>query len=149
MLWAPTLQRTSINHFAHVVDAVMSYYLIGYGNMPFLEMIVNQYCKNLENYVPHLIKLFWVYYKTNISSVNVLHEILGNGIFLTSQTCILPHFNFPQVISDLELIFFFFFKIPTNVFLWRNSFTTSIRIVHVSVLAKIQSTKWVFKRFKC
>lgn len=62
--------------------------------MPFLEMIVNQYCKeSQEDYVLHLIKLF--YYKTNISSVDVLHGILGNGIFLTS----LKHICYPTSIS--------------------------------------------------
>ena len=55
----PSKEPLLVYHFACLVDAVMSYYLIGYGNMPCFEMIVNQYCKETqENYVLYLIKLF-------------------------------------------------------------------------------------------
>lgn len=69
----PTKDPPLVYHFACLVDVNMIYYLIGYGNMPFLEMIVSKcYKESQENYVLHLIKLFCVYHKTNLSPVGVI-----------------------------------------------------------------------------
>lgn len=82
--WPPKMLL--VHNFACLVDAGMIYYLIGYGNMPFLEMIVKCY-KESQNSVLHLIKLFWVYYETNVPSVDLLYRIPGNwdifNFFLT------------------------------------------------------------------
>lgn len=50
----------------------MIYCLIGYGNMPFIGMVVTKYKESQENYEFHLIKLFAVYYQTNVSLADVI-----------------------------------------------------------------------------
>lgn len=65
----------------------------------------------------------------------LLQGISGSGhIFNFFLAICVTHCNFPQMISDLELIFL---KIPTNMSLWGSKFITSARIVHMCMLEKI------------
>lgn len=61
-----------VYHFACLVDANMICYLIGYGTMPLIGMVVTKYKESQENYEFHLIKLFGVYYQTNVSLADVI-----------------------------------------------------------------------------
>lgn len=69
--WTPQIFYL-VYHFACLVDANMIYYLIGYRNTPLIEMVVTKYKESQENYVFHLIKLFGVYYQTNVSLADVI-----------------------------------------------------------------------------
>ena len=96
LVWPPE-DPPLVYHFACLVDTVVICYLIGHGNMPFLEMIGNKYLKeSRENYVLHLIKLFGVYYKTNVSSANGIAKKKRQEGILTS----FYHRCYPTVISN-------------------------------------------------
>lgn len=84
----------------------MIYHIIGYGNMPLIGMVVTKYKESQENYVFHLMKLFGVYYQTNVSLADVITRNTSNRhIFNFFLTICVTHCNFPQITSGLELIF--------------------------------------------